>query len=173
MFNTNLNLNYEGKYTKDQDWPAQHKIWKGKDVSRIIKMSNYNYTKVILNVKFAGEAKAFKEWKLKANSISRKKKFSMFFFKSFSPLHIEEEIEKDDKKMYIYNRNNDTWDRLVLSLISTPFNHVQKCEGGARITWATLLENNDVLAEKQKSLVEVIEEWNNYKLKSIKMDQRN
>ena len=68
------------------------------------------------------------------------------------------------------NGNADAWDQLVLSLSGTAFSVIQEADGDAHEAWKLLLDKYDVSSEKQISLTDVTEGWNNSRLRSTKVD---
>ena len=59
---------------------------------------------------------------------------------------------------------------MVLGLTGTAFSVIQEADGNAHEAWKLLLDKYDVLSQKQNSLTDVTEEWNNSRLSSVKVD---
>ena len=66
--------------------------------------------------------------------------------------------------------NADACDKLVLSLTGTAFSVIQEADSNAHEAWKLLLDKYDVSSQKQNSLTDVTEEWNNSRLGSVKVD---
>ena len=115
-------------------------------------------------VKFSGRGSDFNEWKIKTLSLARRKKFDVYLLEDGS-----KSTDNDVVDNYV-NGNADAWDQLVLSLSGTAFSVIQEADGDAHEAWKLLLDKYDVSSEKQISLTDVTEEWNNSRLRSTKVD---
>ena len=63
--------------------------------------------------------------------------------------------------MKIYEGNSKAWDFLIISLTDIPFGLVRQCDENSHDAWKALIEKYEVLDEKQKSLNEMKNRWNN------------
>ena len=115
-------------------------------------------------VKFSGKGSEFNEWKVKTLALARRKGFAKY---------LKEDLQNstdDAVKKGFENGNADAWDQLVLSLSGTPFDLIQEADENAYEAWRLLLNKYEVSGEKQETLTDVTEEWNNAKLDSVQTD---
>ena len=128
------------------------------------KMGDEEKNTSIRYAKFSGKGSDFNEWKIKTLSLARRKKFDLYLLEDGRKSTDKDVVDNYD------NGNADTWDQLVLSLSGTAFSVIQEADGDAHGAWNLLLDKYDVSSEKQISLTDVTEEWNNSRLHSTKVD---
>ena len=58
----------------------------------------------------------------------------------------------------------------MISLTDLPFGLVRQCDENAHDSWKALIDKYEVSDEKQESLNEVTNRWNNYKIKDTSLD---
>ena len=72
--------------------------------------------------------------------------------------------------MKIYEGNSKEWDFGTISLIGIPFCLVRQCDENSHDLWKALIEKNEASDEKQESLNEVTNRWNNCNIKNKSLD---
>ena len=72
--------------------------------------------------------------------------------------------------MKIYEGNSKAWCFLIIILIDIPFCMVRQCDENVHDAWKTFIDKYEVSDEKQESLNEVTNGWNNCKIKGTSLD---
>ena len=72
--------------------------------------------------------------------------------------------------MKIYEGNSKAWDFLNIILIDIPFGLARHCDKNSHDAWKYLIEKYEVSYEKQESLNEVTNRYNNCKIKETSID---
>ena len=70
----------------------------------------------------------------------------------------------------IYKVNSKAWDLLITSLIDIPFGFASEWNENAHEAWKSFIYTYRVSEEKQESLNEVTEIWNNFRIKDKRQD---
>ena len=116
-------------------------------------------------VNFSGKGSDFNEWKIKTLALARRKGFAKY---------LKDDLEystSGDNTAEKYEKGNaDAWYQLVLILSGSPFDLIQEVDEKASVAWELLLNKYEVSKEKQESLTDVTEEWNNTRLESMQTD---
>ena len=72
--------------------------------------------------------------------------------------------------MKIYVGNSKVWYLLIIFLTDTTFGLVRQCDENAHEAWKALIDKYEVSDEKQESLNEVTNRWNNCSIKDLIQD---
>ena len=72
--------------------------------------------------------------------------------------------------MKIYEGNSKAWNFLTIRLTYIPFGLARKCNENSHEACKALVEKYDVSDDKQESLNEVTNRWNNYSIKDTSQD---
>ena len=82
----------------------------------------------------------------------------------------EDDAENDKDKLKIYEVNSKAWGLLIISLTDIPFGLVKQCDENAQESWKDIIDKYEVSDEKQESLNEATNRWNNCNIKDTSLD---
>ena len=85
----------------------------------------------------------------------------------------EDYAEDDPDRLKIYEGNIKAWYLLIIKLTYITFWVVRQCNDNAHEAWKVIIDKYEVSDEKQESLNEMTNIWNNFRIKGKMPRPRN